>query len=135
MADKGITMKGVLRSLFSMDVLEGLQNYTPSDPENFGIRVQAFVGPPDSEDRTSFDLRVCTPSWLDANLMAIRSWEFEGLFGRGMLFMKRWNYSMLYQMIAEILDDIEGPDWQETAMRISRWIPWEYEYRIDRDTA
>jgi hypothetical protein len=71
----------VVRSvlIFGEGAPEGhsLEGFAPPNPENFGAWVQVFIGeqtePTDSSD--SFDLLVCTPSWMAAKVQA-GEWRF-----------------------------------------------------------
>jgi hypothetical protein len=57
-------VRAELKSLFSMELSGSLEAYKPQDPKHFGIRVMAFIGSPDDERSDSFDLLVCTATWL-----------------------------------------------------------------------
>jgi hypothetical protein len=49
------------------------------------------------------------------------------LFGRGIIFMRRWDYAKLKGTIQELCARAEGPDWPTAAGRISRYVPWEFD--------
>jgi hypothetical protein len=45
---------------------DALAEFTPEDPEDFALLVQAMVGPRGEEAEESFNFVVCTPRWFDA---------------------------------------------------------------------
>jgi hypothetical protein len=56
-------MKAELKHLHSPDVHD-LRSFKPDDPTNFSIFVQAMIGLEGDDASESFDLTVCTPTWL-----------------------------------------------------------------------
>ncbi len=120
----------------SMEVPEGLDGYSPDDPEHFGISVMALIGTADSEKVDSFDIVVCTPSWVsehfgDARLDGL-VWEPRGVrFGNRFVFMQRWDYSALQRAVTNLCAYWEAGDWGTLANRLGRYIPWEFAYKYD----
>ena len=108
----------------------------PRDPEHFGIRVQAFIGSRGSDAADSFDVIVCTPSWLaehfDDEHVGAWNWEQAGVrFGNRFLFMKRCDYVTLSTAVTEPCATHQADDWGALPNRIGRHIPWEFDYRYD----
>jgi hypothetical protein len=110
-----------LRWLHSPDV-EDLEQFMPADPEVFGILVQAMVGPHGAAGSESFDFIVCTPGWL-----ATENFELGYRFGRHHLFLKRYDYSVLWQAIEKLCNTTSGSDWTTAAERLGRYGHWEFE--------
>lgn len=115
-----------LRHLHSPDVAD-LERYQPDSAEHFGILVQALIGPEKQEGEESFDLFVCTPSWLAEQV------RDEGyVFGRHYVFLSRYDYHLLYQAIQSICDQAIGETWQVVAAYLGRYGQWEFEDYRDR---
>ena len=54
------------------------------------------------------------------------------LVGTGFWFMQRWSAPALTAAISEVCSLADsGRDYETVATRISRSIPWEFEYRYD----
>jgi hypothetical protein len=97
----------------------------------------AFIGPENDEPSDSFDLLVCSPSWLAEHFAdpRISRWKFEDaglLFGNRFLFMTRWDYDKLHATIVHLCAIHEADDWGTLASRIGRHIPWEFDYKYDK---
>lgn len=126
-------MQAELKSLFSLDALEGLERYVPSESDWFSLRTQAFIGPPGEPHGTSFDFTTCSFRWLAANYTSVRGWTRGSLLGRGLVMLARWDFNLLKGVVNDICEDVEGPDWESVALQISQWLPWEFEYRYDTE--
>lgn len=114
-------MRAKLLRLHSPDV-SALQEYVPDDPDEFGVLVQAMVGPVDGEGEESFDFVVCTPRWFEAQ-------PFEKGFAwpRHHLFVKRWDYATVERAISDVVGRAAGEDWSSVASKIGRYGGWEFE--------
>ena len=121
-----------------------LDGYRPPDPEHFGFNAQVFMGPErdDISNSDSFDVTVCTPSWLAAKVKAgswdrfrngsLRAMPESVVAGAALWFMRRWNQRDFEAAVHPICDVASpGPDWGSVACRIGRRIPWEFDYRFD----
>jgi len=131
-----LRVRAELKSLFSMEIPGGLEDYTPGDPAHFGIRVMAFIGTAETDKVDSFDVVVCTPSWLSENFNDPRLqssvWEPPGIrFGNRFLFMQSWDYNALHTAVTDLCAYWEGHDWGTLADRIGRYIPWEFDAHYD----
>lgn len=118
------------------------EGYKPPDPEHFGLNAQVLIGTEEDDLSDSFDLTVCTPSWLAAQVDA-GSWDcFRGgslrampetvVAGAALWFMRRWNprdFKAAVQAVCDVASP--GPDWGVVACRIGRRIPWESDFRFD----
>lgn len=114
-------MRAELRRLHSPDA-DPLTQYTPENPEIFGLPVQALVGPRDGEGEESFDFTVCTPRWLDTQTFA------KGFaWPRHHLFVKSWDYGVVERAIKDVVTRAEGADWPSVAAQIARYGGWEFE--------
>jgi Immunity protein 8 len=121
---------------------ESIEGYTPPDPEHFGVSLQIFVGDTSDALADSFDITVCSPSWMAARVGAgdwdrFRSYGLRSLpesiaVGTGIWFMRRWDHTELEAALRTVCKEFSpGPDWGTVASRIGRLIPWEFDYKYD----
>ena len=106
-----------------------IEEYAPENPECFGLRIQAFIGPLDEESVDSFDFTVCSPSWFGGHYQDLQRLHSEPdgtLVGHGLVFMKRWNAEDFLTLVHDVCGQAEGRTWGEVASRIHRVLPWEY---------
>lgn len=110
-----------LKRLHSPDVHD-LAAYVPVETTKFGFLLQIMAGPDGDDGEESFDVVVCTPSWLSEQLGA------NGiLIGRHHLLVSRYNYRSLEQFIANYCDNCRGESWRDVAERLGRIGKWEFE--------
>jgi hypothetical protein len=117
-------MKAELKRLHSPDVAD-LRTFVPSDPQRFGLFVQAMVGPASDNASESFDLMVSTPDWLREKT------ETGGpMLGVHHVIVARYDYDELLRFIRAFCEGCEGSTWQEIATKVGRLGRWEFdEYR------
>ncbi len=119
-----------------------LDQWEPADLSHFGIVAQVFIGTRGDNRADSFDVVVCSPSWLAAETAAGNWRAFNGAMLTGMnenvvpaaavWLMARWSRDDFEQAVHQLCDICSpGPDWGSVASRIGRVIPWEYDYRYD----
>ncbi len=115
----------------------GIESYEPSDPTDFCVSVQAFIGPGDSDPSDSFDFVVCSPKWLLANFHLLRDPDDDVtppslVVTQGIWIMESWSSQDIESNIRRLCEVVSpGPDWGSVADRLGRWMPWEYDYRYD----
>ena len=116
--------------------------YAPNDPEHFGVAAQGFIGTTTSDLVDSFDLLVCSPSWMAAKVQngewsRFRTGGLSALpesiaVGTGIWFVRSWNAAELESAIRLVCAEFSpGPDWGSVAARVGRLIPWEFDYKYD----
>lgn len=120
----------------------GIDDYEPPDRSHFGVHAQVFIGDTATGYVDSFDLVVCTPSWM-AEQVAEGHWSrfrHGGLsaipdaiaVGSGIWFMQQWDRAAFQASLTEVCDSCSpAPDWGSLASRIGRLIPWEFDYKYD----
>lgn len=114
-------MRCELRRLHSPDVTE-LASYTPADVGCFGILVQAMIGPIGHEGEESFDFTVCTPAWINRELMQ------EGhRWGHGLFLVSRYDYSAILTSVQTMCASTEAENWRGIALKLSRYFRWEFD--------
>lgn len=116
-------MKAELKYLHSPDIGNlSLENYSPENPDNFSLFIQAMIGPLGEEGEESFNFLVCTPKRLTSEL------EDNGfLFGKAYLFVREYNYKVIHKTIKDLCDRIYGDNWNVIAQKLSRFGHWEFE--------
>jgi hypothetical protein len=114
-------VRAALRRLHSPDALD-LRSFHPSDPLNFGILVQAMIGPADAEGEESFDFMLVTPQWITRELQTR-----DALWGRSILVISRYAYETLERAVLALCNRAEGEDWSQVANILNRSMTWEFE--------
>ena len=110
-------------------------------PEHFGFPVMVLVAESGSAP-DAFHLHVCSASWLSAELMTERGEALSDSLVTehdagvrplaGVWVMNRWSRERFEAAVRRLCDSQSpAPDWGTVASRISRLLPWEYDYRYD----
>lgn len=111
-----------LKQLRSLELEDSLINYWPEDPLNFGCWVRAMIGPREQNGAESFDLLVCTPSWLQNELIVNKI-----LSGKGTIIVSEYDYDELITYLKMQIASCDDKDWPKAALKLSRIGFWEYE--------
>jgi hypothetical protein len=114
-------IRPVLRRLHSPDISD-LESYRPESEERFGFLVQAMFGPEDSEGEESFDIVVCTPSWIEKRLLAN-----SVVSGHHHLFLRHYSIEAVRTFLVKYALKCSGETWQDVAKLLSRIGKWEFE--------
>jgi immunity protein 8 of polymorphic toxin system len=113
------SVKAVLRRLHSPDIPD-LERYVPTGPSQFLLQI--FVGPSDGPGEESFDVLVCTPTSLAAELNTSPI-----INGRHRIIMAAYDYKLLENYVRGVVEGAEGITWREVAEKIGRLGRWEFE--------
>jgi hypothetical protein len=119
-----------------------LDGYVPPDPDHFGFSAQVFIGDEGDCLSDSFDVTVCTASWLADQVKAgdwdrfrngsLRVMPESVIAGAALWLMRRWNRQEFETAVEAVCADASpGPDWGSVASRVGRRIPWEFDHRYD----
>jgi hypothetical protein len=114
-----------------------LRSFKPLDPTSFNVRLQVFVGGTEGGPVDSFDLDVCTPKWLAENFN--RVWQQHRLpggraaSGAGVWLVESWDPDGIESTIRQLVASATGSDWKDLANWLGRYIPWEFDYKYDRE--
>jgi len=114
-------MKAQVRAVYTID-MDQIERHEPADLRHFRIWVRAMVGPEGTDGEESFDISVCTPSWLDDEC---RRNGF--VVGRHQLVVERFDAAYIKKVIIDLVEACEGETWQGVAERLSRIGFWEFE--------
>jgi hypothetical protein len=115
------TVQPVLKRLHSPDIFD-LESFSPADPTCFSFLLQAMFGPAGSEGEESFDIVVCTPRWLSAEV------ERKGIVdGRHHLIVGQFDFAQVSAFLSEYAKTCAGKTWREVAVKLARLGHWEFE--------
>ncbi|GHU15426.1 hypothetical protein AGMMS50225_28650 [Betaproteobacteria bacterium] len=115
-------MKATLKEMYSLELSGSLDEFWPNDEEYFGIPIRLMIGTEDSSSSDSFDIFVCTPSWI-ANQMDSDKY----VWGRHMLIVNEYDLSVIKQAIERYIAACTGKDWLTIARKLSGMGAWEFE--------
>ena len=99
-----------------------LESVSPIEPAYAGQWIRVLAGPEDEPGEESFDLLVCTPAWLAAEV----SYNLA-IVGRHRLIVEKWDAARVRDVVTDLFTREEGKDWDELALRLSRLGHWEFE--------
>lgn len=114
-------MRSIVRRFHSPDLCD-LERDVPADPRNCSVLVQVMVGPSDGFGEESFDVVVCTPLWLAAE---VERWGVVPLHAH--VVVDQWQWSAVRDTLTRMFGQATGDDWESIAVRLSRWGRWEFE--------
>ncbi len=118
-------MKPKLRRLHSPDMMN-LEVDLPANSKNFGVLVQALVGPSDGPGEESFDFVVCSTEYLSGILSC------QGfIFGRNYLVVEDYSYELIYGAIESLCNSISGSTWREIALKLGQFGKWEFDDYVE----
>ncbi len=115
-------MKAQLKEMYSLQIPEALQDFQPETPRNFGISIRLMIGPEGTEQSESFDLFVCTPTWLQTQLA-----EERCIWGRHMLITQEYDYDLIRLSLVRKVSSCTGKNWNEVANKLAHLASWEFE--------
>ena len=113
-------MRAELKSLHSPDI-ENLSSWIP-ERQDFAILLQVIAGPAGEIGGESFDLTLCSPSWINKTVEKGRI-----ITGRHLLIVARYDYGRISEFISNYVSSCYGETWQEIALKLARFGHWEFE--------
>jgi len=115
-------MRAQLKEIYSIQIPEKLINFWPAEPTDFGILLRLMIGPEGVEHSDSFEIFVCTPTWIKN-----RIYEDKYMWGQHLLIVQEYDYELFRQTLSKNVSLCTGKDWHEVARKISRFAAWEFE--------
>jgi hypothetical protein len=109
-----------LKGLHSPDVAD-LRDWTPETDE-FAVLLQIVAGPPGTPGAESFDVTLCSPTWV-----AARTAEAKVIEGCHLLVVQEYDYDLIHDYLSRRVSTCEGESWREVAQKLSRLGRWEFE--------
>jgi hypothetical protein len=122
-------MHPVIRSI-TLNTGDSLEVFRPDDPEDFNVEVRALIGPSDQDGEESFDITVCTPLSLIAEL-ELR----DHAFIRRRLLVSNWAPKLVEEALRNRVTTITGDSWEEVANKLCEFAAWEFENYAPRNEA
>ncbi len=114
-------MTSEIKKIISPDIWD-FDSYWPADEESFSFMLSVIVGPKSELTEESFDIVVCTPKWFldkyDVN---------EMILGRHKLIVFKFDMEKILSRIKRVFDGCSGNNWNEIALKLSRYGHWEFE--------
>lgn len=111
-----------LKEIHSLELECTLAEYVPEQYDYFELTINAQIGPVGQPSSDSFEIRVCTPKWLQARCDA-----GEIISGRHTLIVGEFNFPQIRDYLSALCRRCSGKDWTETAQKLSRYALWEFE--------
>jgi hypothetical protein len=111
----------------------------PADSCHFGFWASVFVGPEGATAADSFEIFVCTLSWLVEEharrgpASALKWMTDDANFFPGLVLMSEWSDSKLRQAVDREVAKCGGGSWRAVGNRISRFMEWEFEHDFDQE--
>ena len=99
-----------------------IATYVSADPLDDAVWLRFMVGASDSLGEESFDVLVCTATWL-----ARTARESGPQIGRHHLIVDRMDVTGAIDFLRGRIEALEGPEWSILAERIGRIGAWEFE--------
>jgi hypothetical protein len=115
-------MKAIVKSMWVDSADINLDEFSPDDPECFGLWIEFRAGLEDDAGADDFRLFVCTPVWLgnecDRKTVA---------WGRHMLIVAKYDLGAIKREIDQLIENCRGDDWPDIAREIAKFAGWEFE--------
>ena len=115
-------MKAKVKEIISLELEESFEAYFPTDPHNFGTWVRMMIGPENENGADSFDILICTLTWLDNEYP-----ERKMFWGKNMLIVHEFNSREIISYINKYIDNFYASDWQSLALKLCSVGIWEFE--------
>lgn len=113
-------MRAEIRETYSSDV-DDLSEWLPTS-EAFAVVVRLQIGPAGEPGEESFDVTVCSPSWLgqqaeDAPVLDVRHH----------LVVREFSWPVIRDYITARVAACTGETWSDVTLKLSRFAYWEFE--------
>lgn len=115
-------MKPEIKEMYSLQLMQKIEDFWPEHINNFGISIRLMIGPENSKASESFDILVCTPDWIKDQFK-----EERCTWGLHMLIVLEYDLSLIRTEVDRYLARCTGEDWSEVAKKLSRMGAWEFE--------
>ena len=119
-------MRAELKTIFSLEV-DDLAGFSPDDPSHFSVTMRLICRPADDVGEESFDVTVCSPSWI-AQMVE----DHRPRLVRHRIVIDRYDWVAIEQYIRQYVNGCSGSGWAEVAAKLARLGHWEFEDYQDR---
>jgi hypothetical protein len=107
-------MRPVLKNISTIDG-DDASKFTPEDAQCFSLWLRLDVGPSDGEGSESFDVLICSPSWLAGQC------ERDGfVIGRHHFVVNEYRFDFIRDKLTQFIGHCSGETWSEIAAKVSR---------------
>jgi hypothetical protein len=114
-------MKAQVRGISTNDG-EALDDLVLEDPDDVDIWITVLAGPAGEPGEESFQLRVRSPVSMAKEL------DQRGpLHERHMVVVATWDPHQIRTFVTRIFTEVEGQNWHEVGLKLSRLGYWEFE--------
>jgi len=102
--------------------MDDLEDCQLADPEAFCVVVRVMAGPRGEPGEESFDVKVCSPRWLEQQI------KIDGfVIGRHYLVVDFFDPSKIKKILTKFFERHTGDSWTEIAEKLGRNGLWEFE--------
>lgn len=116
-------MRCTVKNLHSADVPNyDLENYTPEQPDHFGICIEMEIVPIDEKGNEIFQFMLCTPKWFQSNFE-----KEDIIWGKDYIIVFEYNYNKLLAQLTTYVERIVEDDFATITNKISRIAQSEFE--------
>jgi Immunity protein 8 len=114
-------IRAQLKGLYTLEMAK-LDGFKPSDPECFQLYIRAMIGPEGQDGEESFDIKVCSPKWLEQE--CARSGY---VFGRHHLVLNSFDPNQIEAAVRKFVSTTCGNTWADVGAKLARMGHWEFE--------
>jgi hypothetical protein len=101
---------------------EAVESVRPDDPADVSEWVRVMAGPSDGPGEESFDVHVCTPTWLQREVA-----RTGFIVGRHLLIVDVWDAAVVVNTLTGLFSGTFGGHWGDIAPKLCRIGFWEFE--------
>ncbi|MDA7418215.1 Imm8 family immunity protein [Xenophilus arseniciresistens] len=94
----------------------------PGNPENFGFWIEMEIGQKNAASADLFQLFVCSPAWIQAQLSEDRVW-----WPHASLVIRHFNYFDFLETMNNKISQVQGDNWEQIVSQLRLLARWEFE--------
>lgn len=113
-------MRALVRAICSTDI--DVESYQSETPEDDGQWIRLLVGPDNGPGEESFDVLVCTSTWL-----ARRIGEYGSQLVRHALVMDQFDLQDAIEILRGEVALVSGENWRDLTMGLVQIGRWEFQ--------
>lgn len=115
-------MKAILREIYSLELEDQFEHYWPDDVAHFGTWIRLMIGPENEQGTESFDILVCTTTWLAEQCAAKKC-----VWGQHMLIVFEYDLQCIQAEIRRYVSSCTGKDWMSIVQKLRYMGAWGFE--------
>ena len=102
--------------------MDALENHMPPDAARFCVFVRVMAGPLQGPGSEAFDIRVCSPKWLEAELP-----RNGFVLCTHTLVVDEYDPDQIKKVLTKLFEQYSGNSWSEVALKLAKIGHWELE--------